>query len=58
MVAITFILANKALVLGVLLAVSELLAVVPSVQANSVFQLVVGALKKAKEVVTPTPPAA
>ena len=35
-----------ALVLAALLAVSEVLALIPSVKANSVFQLVMGVLAK------------
>lgn len=34
------------LILAVLLGVSEALAMIPQVQANSVFQLVLGILKK------------
>jgi hypothetical protein len=45
------IIANKEVVLGLLWALSEVLALVPQVKANSVFQLVVGILKKVKEVV-------
>lgn len=37
---------NWALVLGVLFAMSEALGMIPAVQANSVFQLVVGVIKK------------
>ena len=37
---------NKAIILGVLWGVSEALASIPSVKANSIFQLVVNALKK------------
>ena len=36
-------------VLAALLAISEALALIPKVQANSIFQLVVGLLKKAKD---------
>lgn len=45
------IIANKAVVLGLLLALSEVLALVPQVKSNSVFELVVSILKKAKEAV-------
>jgi hydrogenase/urease accessory protein HupE len=45
------IIANKVVILGVLLALSEALALIPQVNANSVFQLVVNVLKKVKEVV-------
>ena len=45
------IIANKVVVLGVLLALSEALALIPQVKSNSVFQLVVNVLKKVKEVV-------
>jgi hypothetical protein len=44
---INWVVQNKAIVLGLLLALSEALALVPSIQANSVFQLVVGLIKKA-----------
>lgn len=48
-----FILANKAVILGFLFALSELLALNPSIKANSVFQLIVNAVKQA----LPQPPA-
>jgi hypothetical protein len=41
------IVSNKAEILLFLFALSELLALVPSLKANSVFQLIAGALKKA-----------
>jgi hypothetical protein len=41
-----FILANKVVLLAFLFALSEVLALFPSVKANSVFQLVYNALKK------------
>lgn len=40
------ILAHKIEVLAFLLALSELLALSPKIQANSVFQLIVNAIKK------------
>jgi hypothetical protein len=40
------IVANKVVILGFLLALSEVLALIPSVQANSVFQAIVGIIKK------------
>jgi len=40
------ILAHKSEILVFLLALSELLAVIPSVKANSIFQLAVGLIKK------------
>lgn len=40
-----FIIANKAVILGCLWALSESLASIPQVNANSVFQLVFGILK-------------
>ena len=40
------IVANKVIVLGFLLALSEVLALIPSVKSNSIFQLVVGTIKK------------
>lgn len=45
------IIANKVVLLGFALALSEVLALIPGVKSNSVFQLIVGALKKVKEVV-------
>ena len=47
------ILANKEIILVFLLALSEVLALIPSIKANSVFQLAVGGLKKLKEVFAP-----
>jgi hypothetical protein len=46
------IVANKEVILVFLLALSELLALVPQVQANSVFQLVFSGLKKIKEMMS------
>ena len=43
------IIANKEVILVFLLALSEVLGLIPSVKANSVFQLVVNTLKKIKE---------
>lgn len=40
------ILDNQSVILGMLLALSEVLALIPSIKANSIFQLVVGLLKK------------
>jgi hypothetical protein len=44
-VNMAFVLANKVVILAALLSVSEVLAAVPSIKANSVFGLVVNALK-------------
>ena len=41
----TFIIENKALILGALFAISEVLAVVPSIKSNSVFGIIYNALK-------------
>jgi len=38
---------NKAVILGLLLSLSEVLALIPSVKANSIFQLAMGLIKKA-----------
>lgn len=46
------IVANKLIIVSALLAISELVALIPGVQANSIFQLVVGALKKVKSVIS------
>lgn len=47
---LTVIVENKEVILVALLAVSEVLAIIPSVKANSIFQLVISGLKKLKEV--------
>ena len=46
---IQFFIDNKGVILGGLLALSELLALMPGIKANSIFQLVVGLLMKAKK---------
>lgn len=43
---IEFIIANGAIILAALLALSEVLAQIPSIKANSIFELIVGLLKK------------
>jgi hypothetical protein len=48
--------ANWALIVSALFAVSELLALIPAVKSNSVFQLVYNALKGMKEKILPRPP--
>jgi hypothetical protein len=40
------VIANKVVILGFLFALSEVLALIPSIKSNSVFQLVVNVLKK------------
>lgn len=40
-----FLAAHKVLILGVLLAVSELLDAIPSLQASSIWKLVLGVIK-------------
>lgn len=40
------ILAHKVEILALLLALSEVLAISPKIQANSIFQLIVGVIKK------------
>lgn len=40
------VIANKVVIVGFLFALSEVLALIPSVKANSVFQVVVNVLKK------------
>ena len=42
-----FIIENKVAILSVCLAVSELLALIPGIKANSIFQLLFGWLAKA-----------
>jgi hypothetical protein len=46
-------LANKFEIVCALLAVSEALALIPALKANSVLQLVMGALQKVKAVIAP-----
>lgn len=43
---IEFVTSNGTLILAALLAVSEVLAQIPSIKANSIFELAVGLLKK------------
>ena len=43
------ILSNPQVWLGLALAISECLALIPAIKANSIFELVVGLLKKAKK---------
>jgi len=43
---IQFVVENKTVILGVLFALSEALALFPAIKANSIFQLVFGWLKK------------
>lgn len=43
---VAFVLANKAVIFGALLACSEVLALIPSVKSNSVFEIIVGTLVK------------
>ena len=40
------IIANKVVILGFLFALSEVLALIPSIESNSIFTLVYNALKK------------
>lgn len=40
-----FIIDNKAVILGALFALSEVLALIPNIKANSIFQLVVNGIK-------------
>lgn len=47
------ILANKEVILVLLISISEVLALIPSVKSNSIFELVVAGLKKLKEVFSP-----
>ena len=46
-----FIVEHAVVILAFLLALSEILALIPSIKASSVFQLIVAALKKIKDVV-------
>lgn len=47
------IVANKEVILIALLAISEVLALIPALKSNSIFQLVVAGLKKVKEILVP-----
>jgi len=40
-----FLIANKVVLLGALLAISEALALIPAVKANSIFEAAVNAIK-------------
>jgi hypothetical protein len=46
---IAFVVENKLVIVGFLFAASEVLALVPSIKSNSVFQLIYNGLKKIKE---------
>jgi MFS superfamily sulfate permease-like transporter len=46
-----FIVEHAVVILAFLLALSEILALIPSIKSSSVFQLIVAALKKIKDVV-------
>lgn len=50
---IQWIVENGVVVLGVLFAISEALAAIPAVKANSVFQAIAGGIKWAKEKFAP-----
>lgn len=49
---IQFLIDNKVVVLGFLFALSEVLALIPSVKANSIFQVIFDLLGKAKGAAT------
>lgn len=44
-----FIIANGAIILGALLAISEVLALIPSIKSNGLFDLIVNLLKGLKK---------
>lgn len=44
-----FLIANQVVLIGFLLVLSEVLALIPGVKSNSVFQLIVNAIKKLKK---------
>lgn len=44
---IAFLIANKAALLALALALSEVLALIPSIKSNSIFELIVNAIKGA-----------
>lgn len=47
MVFINFIIEHQIVILAFLLALSELLALIPGIKSNSIFQLIVNGIKKA-----------
>ena len=46
MQTIDFLVTNKVVIIGALLAISEVIGLIPSVKANSVFEIVVSFLNK------------
>lgn len=52
---ITFIIANKVVLLTAGLAVSEALSLIPAVQSNGIFQAVYNVLKGLKDKLAPAP---
>lgn len=44
-----FLIVNQVVLVGLLFALSEVLALIPSVKSNSIFQLLVNAIKKLKK---------
>lgn len=46
MTFIAFLIANKASILGALLAVSEVLGLIPSVKSNSIYEVTISTLSK------------
>lgn len=54
---IAWIVTNKAMVFGILFAISEGLSFIPGVKSNGIFQLVFGWLTSAKDAVVTPPPA-
>lgn len=53
MTLMTWLQQNIAMVLAVLLGLSESLALIPSIKANSIFQMIYNFLKSASEIGTP-----
>ena len=49
MAIVAWIQANGMIIIGVLFGISEALALIPAIRANSVFQLVYNALKSIKD---------
>lgn len=47
MEALSFVQNNSVIILGALLAVSEVLALIPSIKSNSIFEMLVNLLKAA-----------
>lgn len=52
-----FMAANQVVIIGALLAISEVLGLIPSVKSNSIFEIIVGVLQKLVPTKAATPEA-